>query len=450
MPQSREQFLSRARLAAKTLIAAQDHLGGWGLKLSQQAPSIVNTSEALYFFASIGETCSPSVMRGIEYINKNVRLHTQLRQDGGRGENTRFPAFAIYGLCQYAQGFIDPRSIETVEWCLEWLLQHRTRDGWPELSGAGDTSIHQTANTLHSLSLAYSRLKEMAPSLSATRHASIKKGIEVLGDFATAGLLRHRRGDGLWPPTTFAQRGASPAKTSLALLALHAMIESGLDLALDAQTRSALRAGLLDSAVRLAADHARWENYIEGDPEVPGTVWQHPAYAMALAAACRCGVDPGSRSLRTAWRYVDYSWSRDAATWLEPDGSATVRIAFHVARAYSTIGDVEYKDHHEIHAAAQPAFKTFIVDDCCIMIDLPSDRVSVRLPSRLWELASIVSQNPEGVSSAVIAAKMGLAQRGIARYISRLNDTVARSTNDLVTQLVVADRKSGSYRLASG
>lgn len=454
-PQSRDRFLNRAQRASKTILAAQDHLGGWGLTLTSVS-SIVNTAEALHLFRVAGVPCTQQIMRGMAFISENVREHTELRQNGGRGRNTRFPVFALYGLAQYAPGFSEPASLDTLEWCLDWLSHNKARHGWPELAVGGrtadqvDTSIQQTANALHALALVYGRINEMAPVVGVGRARSLRDKIEGHAAFAAAGLLRHRRPDHLWPPMTYSNTAASPAKTALSLLAFRSMQDNHLTHVLPREQRADLDEMLYASAARLAADHQRWETYVESDPEVPGTDWKHFSFAMCLAAACRSGVSPGLKPLAAAWRQVDRCWSDDLQMWVEPHGGpATIRLAFHVARAYDAIREAP-REVSPLAATSVLNFTTAIGADGDLVVSVDDQRFVITLSSRLRDLAEAVVRSHDGLSSRNIADRMGLAQGSVAQYVARINRSISRQTDELVTQFIVMDALTDHYRLASG
>ncbi|MBW0252590.1 hypothetical protein [Cellulomonas sp. PS-H5] len=410
----------------------------------------MNTSEVLQVFALTGVPCDDRVMRAIRYINNNVRDHTRLRQDGGRGRNARFPIFALSGISQYAQSLVDPASVDTIEWCMDWLEANRVRDGWPELQGGGDTSIHQTANGLSAISVTYRRINEMTATIGEARAKRLRHQLAEIAQFAAKGLLRHRRPDGLWPPSTFASHGASPAKTALSILALRSLQDAGLDFILEPRLRETLPQLVEQSAIRLTQDHSRWEHYVESDPEVPGTVWQHPSYAMCLAATCSAGVHPGHRSLSAAWRELDKGWSNSARMWVEPGGNATIRAAFHATRAYFQVREAPL-DGGAVEGALKPlVFQSALEPPSTVTIATGGHRFEAHLSPKMFQLAETLVNAPLGLQSREVASVLLISQGGVSRYIGRLNDAIGEQTNSLVTKFVEFDQKSGRYRVASG
>ena len=79
----------------------------------------------------------------------------------------------------------------------------------------------------------------------------------------------------------------------------------------------------------------RWESWIEHDPEVPGTDWVHPAYAIAAAACVSCGISIDDPQLNAAFKFLDGLWSPRSTSWIEPGGRATIRADFHTVRAFN-------------------------------------------------------------------------------------------------------------------
>jgi hypothetical protein len=150
--------------AAQTLLGCQGHDGGWGLTLSSVS-SIVNTTEVLAILRAAGVGGAP-VRDALGYLAGAVPEHPRPRQKGGRGENTRFVCFGLSGLLHYSEFFTQPEVAEAVAWCVDWLDEHQIGQGWPEVAGIDDTSLHQTALAVLALSRLRDTLATLGPGLA--------------------------------------------------------------------------------------------------------------------------------------------------------------------------------------------------------------------------------------------------------------------------------------------
>ncbi len=444
-PLVRSSHLERARRACEVLRTGQDRSGGWGLTL-RQAPSLVNTAEALYVFAKAEVPLSETTLAGIRYLCQNVQLHTRLRQNGGRGENIRFLAFTLSGLADYEGVWPETEVAETVQWSIDWLARAKTRDGWPEVLGMHDSSLNQTAGVVMAVSSVYQRMRSFYPFYS---NQSVVPDAMDLIVHGVHGLLKHRRVDLLWPPATFQTGGASPSKTSLAIMALRAASDA-LSLAGRTTEADQLRRKCEESAIRLAKIHSRWETYTEGDPDVPGTVWQHPAYSLGLAAVCIGGVDPHSRALDQAWRYLDRRWSPSSGSWLEPDGSLTVRMAFHAMRAYDSLWRASAHASPPIPLQVDLMLVVKSAERSRVTLEVGGQNAEVKLSPRMGELFEILYSSKSGLTSSAVAESLSLRQSSVAQYVARLNRIFHSQSSELIQEIVIFDAESQTYRLTSG
>ncbi len=152
MRTARDGFASfevRAGQAARTLLRNQGYDGGWGLTLTSVS-SIVNTSEVLPVLRAAGIAGRP-VRQALGFLTSAIPEHCRPRRQGGRGEHTRFVAFGLAGLLSHPRFFHHDGVADAVSWCVGWLEDHQVDHGWPEVLGLDDTSLHQTALTLHAL-----------------------------------------------------------------------------------------------------------------------------------------------------------------------------------------------------------------------------------------------------------------------------------------------------------
>jgi hypothetical protein len=197
----RGSYGKRVSRAAETLLEHQGFDGGWGLTLTSVS-SIVNTCEALA--GAVEDHCRP-------------------RQKGGRGENTRFACFALNGLLGYPQFFTQPGIADAAAWCVDWLEQHQVDQGWPEVAGVDDVSLHQTARAVLALSELRSALAGLGPGFVLRGGTDISVLLDRVGPLIThgvRGLLYHRRSSGAWGWRTYVDTTPSPSKTALCLMAV--------------------------------------------------------------------------------------------------------------------------------------------------------------------------------------------------------------------------------------
>ena len=445
-----EEFSYRLAASQETLVQNQAPDGGWGLTFDS-ASSIVNTSEALHVLSMNNLGNLTSIERGLDFIKKNLSRHTQPRESGGRGANTRFVSFAISALA-LNPSFIDEETSAALNWGIAWLEHARTRDGWPERLGDPDTSIHQTAYAVSGLSslrkmlLSLPELARQALTLPKTTH------LEALILHGAQGLLRHRRPNGLWPVQTYSQTAASPSKSSLALLALNAAsdlmeedrkLASGTSLSAADRREGKLSDFIYKGAISLAQLNPRWKRWVEHDPEVPGTDWIHLANAMAPDACIVSGVHESEAEIKSSLEELRQSWSNKHSFWVELGGKPTIRAAFHISHCFqaaqSQVLGFRAASIHSIPSAVSE----FQVFDWGFSITITPDVHRVRLSPKLLQLLSVVSSH-DTASSDTIADTLGIARGSVAKYIARLNK-IAKENSSSFSPAIILTGSSGYY-----
>lgn len=464
-------YRQRLTRAAATLLDHQGFDGGWGLTLTSVS-SIVNTSEALTVLRAAGVGGKP-VRDALAYLAESISGHCRPRQKGGRGENTRFVCFGLAGLLRYPEFFGQPGIADTAAWCVDWLERHQVEDGWPEVAGIDDTSLHQTALAVSALTRLRHVTRGLGPDLllpgGVNTTALLERAVPLVRH-GLRGILYHRRSSGAWGWRTYVDTAPSPSKTALCLVAVADAVASG-DMDAEMETGGAGgRAGIKrlpdvtgEAAGWLVRNHHRWETFVEDDKDVQGTTWEHLAYALAVRAVLRAGGDPRDARLAKTWRLMSSLWDDEAGLWNEPaasGGRATIRAAFATVCAYeearARITDMSLASE-EPHGKTVPAADGMLEVVRTLAADPPAGRLTVSadgipvqcaVPRRLAELAALLMASE--LSVAEIAAAMFVAPSSVAKYVQRLNEAVTGALGGRNVKLVTACRtpRGAGYRMA--
>jgi hypothetical protein len=470
-------YEKRLAVASRTLLEHQGFDGGWGLTLSSVS-SVVNTSEVLFVLRAAGIAGAP-VRDALGFLSGAVREHCRPRQKGGRGEHTRFVCYGLTGLMYFPQFSILPEVAETAAWCVDWLERHQVEQGWPEVAGVDDMSLHQTALAVRSLASLRRTLTDLGPELDLANGittSALLKRVEPLIRHGLAGLLYHRRSSGAWGWRTYVDTAPSPSKTALALMAIAAAgghySAAGWSMA---EPEMRVEAGgvhgksqvvslgevVADAAGWLMRNHHRWETFVEDDKDVPGTAWEHLAYALGVQAVLRAGASPFDPRLEQAWTLMLGLWDADGGLWNEPGASgkrATIRAAFHTAAAYEEarqrVGQAELAEPApgKSKLAAIPVAVTLTaIADRQISIRAGDHPVVCPLPQQLIRLVRVLADaGSRGIPAAEIAGALFVAPSSVAKYVQRLNHAVAKAAGTRA-RLVAACKTDGrsGYVLAA-
>jgi hypothetical protein len=459
----------RVSHAAETLLEHQGFDGGWGLTLTSVS-SIVNTCEALTVLHAADVAGKP-VRDALGFLAAAVEDHCRPRQKGGRGEHTRFVCFALDGLLGYPQFFTQPGIADAAVWCVDWLERHRVEQGWPEIAGVDDASLHQTARSVLALSRLRGVLMSLGPGLELPGgvDTSVLLGrVEPLIDDGARGLLYHRRGSGAWGWRTYVDTAPSPSKTALCLMAVAGSagcLAAGdpLDPARDVPVEAGGVGGepvmrrpsqvVAEATDWLLRNHHRWETFVEDDKDVQGTAWEHMAYALGVQAVLRAGGNPHDQRLARSWRLMNDLWDTEAGLWNEPGASgrrATVRAAFHTVSAYeeararvAQLGMAE-----EVAAGSGLATGDGTAHMEPVSVELFSGRLEVvvstreasvacPLPERLFAVAALLHRSAGGLAVSEIAAALHVSPSSVAKYVQRLNQAVSAGFGGAGVRLVV-------------
>lgn len=479
-----DSYGKRVSRAARTLLEHQGFDGGWGLTLTSVS-SIVNTAEALAVLRAADVAGKP-VRDALSFLVGAVKEHCLPRQKGGRGENTRFVCFALGGLASYPQFFAQPGIADAAAWCVDWLSAHQVGQGWPEVAGIDDVSLHQTARSVLALASLRKVLTDLGPGFALADGTDTSALLDRVGPLiahGVQGLLYHRRNSGAWGWRTYVDTAPSPSKTALCLMAVGGSagcLRAGdpFDPALDIPLEAGGVSGetmvrrpsqvVAEAAGWLLRSHHRWATFVEDDKDVQGTAWEHMAYAMGVQAALRAGANPHDQRLARSWRLMSDLWDDEAGLWNEPGASGrrvTVRAAFHTVCAYeeararvAQIGMAE-GTAASLALAEGPTTARTVPQSVELLAGRRELKVSTRdavatcpLPERLFTVAAALHRAPDGLAVSEIASVLHGAPSSVAKYVQRLNQAVSGAFGGAGVRLVAPwppGRGSG-YALATG
>lgn len=435
------------------LKAAPD--GGFGLTASQ-GTSLVNTAEAL-FVLRVAHLHNINVSlevvdAALKYLSTSLPNHCAPRtKAGGRGEKTRFVLFTLGGLSWWPER-LPTGANATLEWAVKWLEDNQLGDGLPEEASIQDMSLFQTA-------IALWILPNICPLLSD--QAFIRSSIE---DYAR-GISYHAHPSGGWPRITYVL-GTSPSKTALSVIGLQKALDAGM-------IPSELQFGgaegepvawhvsdrLASAAEWLQQNMLKWIDFIEADPDVPGTQWSHLSYALSLEAIAIAG-NPASGALIPGWASLNKTWGRQFDGWCEPTNppSPSIRADFAVVRAYEAMfrmygsGGLRELGHRisEKSSGRSPDYDLVVSRlDQPIIRPLQGGRepVSLELTERhrgvLLALADGPGE-PRWWTTTELAEKLSVGESSVGNLVGRLRSAIKKSVSGY--DPIVSQRGLG-YRL---
>ena len=436
-----------ARVTRKVVALQDPNDGGWGLRASQ-ASSVVNTCEALWVLSAT-ERHGSEIAKGVEYLTRVIPKHCQPRDHEGvsRGQNTRFVTFGILGLAAGRHHWGSDTQ-RTAEWALDWLIDNRLEDGWPEVAGVNDVSIFQTSAAL----LGAARLS-CADQLADERvHAKISE----VADIAVGGLTRHILDSGAWPRQTFNDR-MSPAKTSWAAMALSEIGNNDLFEAKNWYGTAPGIAARASEALVRRADH--WIGVLEVDPDVIGTQWTHLAHPLSLIAITRAYPEPFCAELISAWRGYEEYWIESRGDWFERHAGQAIDTIRMTAFCAEVVKAIQYSYGEDGERRLLRLLRHSPVTDQSFVVETsPIGILRVRREGdgRVWVISELTSAEerllatllgnygePEWLSVRQLASAVGLRESSVGTAIARLRRSLANATADNFTESVVSKRGHG-------
>lgn len=421
---SRQEAKSRLSAAAKRRLAMQHESGAWGQRAGSERGNTIATAETLALLARVGTAAGHgAVTRGQEYLARSAIDHARDVGEGGRGPYLRYVVHALSGLYEFG----PPTSKEmrrASEDQLAWLLERQVMGGWPEVPGDA-ISMLSTTQALRAL----------------RRVGAPQEAIEAAAGY----LLQVRAPGGYWQLEEFGP--ASSALTAEAVLALH-----GLDPAIEDEI--AVAREWLDLNRRL------WLRQVERQP-IPGTIWEHPSFALAERALA----DGGHASFRVgaSLDYVEELWDPDEKGWRFPGeivasikGASAALLCFDaVLRATPpdlAAATLVSGGRSALSAAVEDGWRITLRERPDVVVDVVGSSDLVSLRPRLWDLLDALALESERAEGGFlyrerVGAAVGMGVRGtLSKEVTRLQERLAAATGGLLNE-VVSPAGRGRWRL---
>lgn len=302
--------------------------GGWPQKLeevSNPPTTIVSTAQVLEILRIRGlGSDSDVVRRGLGYLGGQVARQTQpagnLQPGVSRGEWTRFPAYALWGLMRYPASRQQQSVADGIKFCYSWLLANQLEaGGWSQSKGDGPLWLPGTMVAVHALERLgmYSQ-----PTAAAKIAAAVDMARQHIAENA------HACGKGRCHWQQVVGGGECAGATSLAVLTLARGSQKQRDVA---------RAGI----DWLAANRDQWTEHVHVDKQVESRTWRILSYGLGLRALMHpCGErdfsDPAVAEvvmhLDRLWREDDQGWAEDLGMHASASGSYAVISAIHTLK----------------------------------------------------------------------------------------------------------------------
>ncbi len=282
--------------------------GGWPQKLGidNSPTTIVATAQALEILRIRGlEHGDSQIQGGLRYLAEKVSEHTQPRSDarpGARGEWSRFPAYALWGLMRYPASRHDETLKHGIAFSYRWLRDNcLPSGGWSQSREQGPLWLPGTMVAVHALD-----------RLAVYSGEGIARAAGELVDRARGHIIanaQHKNGNRqqFWTQTPGGE--ACPGATSLAVLTLARGSE---------MHREAARAGIN----WLGANRGEWTNRAHIDDQFETRVWHILSFSLGLRALMHpCGErDLNDPAVAEVVRYLDILWNEEHQGWADRPG----------------------------------------------------------------------------------------------------------------------------------
>jgi hypothetical protein len=299
--------------------------GGWPQKLGMvNAPTtIVATAQALEILRIRGlEHEDGEIQGGLRYLAKQVSEQTQPKSDShpsGRGEWSRFPAYALWGLMRYPSSRHDPALKEGIMFSYRWLRAHcLPSGGWAEDREKGPLWLPGTMVAVHAL--------DRFAIYNGERVSQESRGIaDHAREHITAIAQRKNRSQLFWTQTIGGE--ACPGATSLAVLTLARGSK---------KHRDAARAGIN----WLAANRGEWTQRVHEDVNVETRRWRILSFSLGLRALMHpCGErDVNDPAVPEVVQHIDTLWNEEHQGWADLRGlEASTSGSYAVISAVHTL-----------------------------------------------------------------------------------------------------------------
>jgi hypothetical protein len=290
--------------------------GGWPnkLHLENSATTIVATAQVLEILRIRGDAHRGDAVRsGLKYLATSVERQTQ---PGARGEWTRFPAYALWGLMRYPAALRDPALARGAVFSYMWLEKAARRDG-------GWTQLRRPAKD-DPMSLPVTMVAAHALERFAIYTRDRRGRAEALVNEARDEIARAAEGrtsQRWWAQVPGEEK--CPGATCLAVLTL----ARGED-----RHRECARRGI----AWLAANPEMWTDQVHYDDHIESRTWRIFSFSLGLRAllhpcAPRAVNDP---TIGKVIKHCYKIWNNEEGGWSDrPGGNATTAGSYAVVSA---------------------------------------------------------------------------------------------------------------------
>jgi hypothetical protein len=289
--------------------------GGWPQKLElDNAPTtIVSTALALEMLRIRGlEDGDSRIQSGLLYLAEQVKEQTS---PTSRGEWTRYPAYALWGLMRYPAALQDPRLAAGATYAYRWLATYRLkRGGWAQTRRPDALWLPATTVAVHAVErLALYTNRRQLPEAAAI--------VSMARDAVVQTAEGRNKGQRWWPQEPGGD--PCPGTTGLAVLTL-ARGSSG--------HREVARAGI----DWLAANPDLWATQVHYDDQIESRNWRIFSFSLGMRAllhpcARRSVTDP---AIGAVVEHFDALWDEKEGGWsARPGGKASTAGSYAVVSA---------------------------------------------------------------------------------------------------------------------
>ncbi|HEU0250431.1 MAG TPA: hypothetical protein VFR48_06885 [Solirubrobacteraceae bacterium] len=303
--------------------------GGWPQKLEEVAnapTTIVATAQVLEILRIRGFTHQDGLIkRGLSYLAKQVRQQTQptgaLQPGVSRGEWTRLPAYALWGLMRYPAVRQEKDIAAGIGFAYSWLLENRLEaGGWSQ-----SRPKHGELLWLPGTMVAVHALERLGMYSTPTGAKRIDEAVNAARDHVTENAQRHQR-QRYWEQMVGG--GPCAGATGLAVLTLARGSQEHRDVA---------RQGI----DWLAANRQSWTEQVSIDKQVDTRTWRILSFSLGLRALMHpCGErdfsDPAVAEVVShidkLWHEADQGWAEDLGMHASTSGSYAVISAIHTLK----------------------------------------------------------------------------------------------------------------------
>lgn len=324
---------SRFNRLETVLLERVSSSGGWPhwLHLADASTSLVGTAHALAMLRMRGyEAHDPIIENGLRYLAREVKVHTK---PGRRGEYSRYPAYALWGLMRFPAGLADEKIVDGARFSATWLIRRaRPSGGWSVEGRPSDDG----AISLPATMAAVYGLDRLPPYV----RGSLAARCNAASSAARDAVAEHAYGSGT--QSYWKQRSggkACPGATGLAVLTLAGGSPDHRQLA-------------AQGINYLLANPDDWTGSVHLDQHLDQLTWRIMSFSVCLRAVLHpCSGQTPTESVKAAViEHMDSLWSEKTGAWaVEQGNDASTTGSYAVAAAVRALKNAwEYDPAIEI------------------------------------------------------------------------------------------------------